>query len=157
MPVDTSIYQNYLKPPKSMAEFDQENMLSQENSLKLKTAQQGYDDSNSLREATKSFGADSTANMQALQQRGLYKPSQDYLKSILDAQKTKSETAQHTATAQKTGMETLNLRIGQYKDQLGPINDSQAGAQWVATMYADPTMADLVKQSGRSLEQATAV
>jgi hypothetical protein len=100
MGVDTSIYQNMLRPPKTVAEFDNERMAQQQNQLALSLGQQKADeytrsvsDANRLRGIVGGFGAKTAQEkQQALQDGGYLKESVDYAKSNADLNKTSAET-----------------------------------------------------------------
>ena len=102
-----NIFQEYLKPVKSVQDYSNAMDIADEGRIKLQQAQQGIEDSNALREAAKAFGTDSAANLQALRSRGLYKAAQDYQKADLESQKTKADIS-HTGA--QTG--EINNNVG---------------------------------------------
>lgn len=91
MGIDLSIYNGLLQHPKSVADYDAENQAYQQNALGLKNAQQQQADANALREATKGFGADTTANYNGLLRAGLAGPAAAYQKSLMENQKTQAD------------------------------------------------------------------
>ncbi len=110
MAVDTSIYTNLLRPPKSVADFDQEAQASQMNALQLQNGRMKQDeytrsiaDQNALRDATRGFGKDSTANYNALLRTGNLKAAQDY-------QKGNTDNAKSQAAADKDVLEVTSKK-----------------------------------------------
>ena len=98
--VDTSIYQNMLRPVKSVQEYDAEAQQAEGNKLGLllqrgqyDAQQRGVADDAAYRDAVRGFGADSGVNANMLRARGLGKQAMDYEKSALDAVKTAAEVA----------------------------------------------------------------
>lgn len=108
MGIDTSIYQNLLRPVKSVQDYDNEAMQAQQNRLQLSLGQQKADeysrsvaDSNKLRGVVASFGVDQTANYNALLGAGRLDEAQKYQKSNAELGKTGAETAHLAGQTQK--------------------------------------------------------
>lgn len=87
--------------------------------IQKQNALQAVQDDQLMRQATKGFGADPTANVNALRQQGLYKQAQAYEKAALDAQETRAgiglktaQTGKATADAAKTQLDTYQAKIG---------------------------------------------
>lgn len=110
MAIDASIYQNYLRPVKSVQEYDNEAMQGQANALQLKQhqmqmnalAQQQADDQ-LLRKTASGFGADTDANYSSLLRAGLVPQAEAYKKASTDQLKVKSDAdkARFDAAAKK--------------------------------------------------------
>lgn len=114
MAIDTSIYQNLLRPPKSVAELDAEAMSGQMNKLQLQGAQQqmadrqiARDRQNQLRALVGGFGADDAANVQALRQGGFLEEAQGYSKQVADIAKTRAEARAKEVDIDKTNLANL--------------------------------------------------
>lgn len=108
MPVDNSIYNALLQKPKTVAEYDAEALANQTNALGLQMGRQKMDeyqrsvtDANKLRQTVAGFGADQSANYNALLGSGNLKAAQDYQKANADLTKTGAETAHLNGQAQK--------------------------------------------------------
>lgn len=116
--VDTSIYSNLLRPPKSVEEYDQEAMQTKSNQLSMLLQKGQYDqmqrgvaDDQAYRDAAKTFGADTESNYNALLQRGLVNQAQGYKKSALDNQKTGVEIKDKQADTIKKGADTEKVQF----------------------------------------------
>lgn len=110
MPIDASIYQNFLRAPKSIQEYDNESDQQQQNALALQNAkiqqnalQQQQADSATYRNALKGFGSDATANYNTLIRAGLGAQAEAYKKNATDQEKVKADAdkARFDAAAKK--------------------------------------------------------
>lgn len=110
MPADASIYQNFLRAPKSVQDYDNEAMQAQQNALALQNAkiqqnalQQQQADSATYRNALKGFGSDATANYNTLIRAGLGAQAEAYKKNATDQEKVKADAdkARFDAAAKK--------------------------------------------------------
>jgi len=110
MPIDASIYQNFLRAPKSIQEYDNESDQQQQNALALQNAkiqqnalQQQQADSATYRNALKGFGSDTTANYNTLIRAGLGAQAEAYKKNATDQEKVKADAdkARFDAAAKK--------------------------------------------------------
>lgn len=134
MPIDTSIYGMVGRGVKSVADYDQEHMQTQQNKLaqtlglmKLDEHKRGIEDQNALRAAL-SGGVDP---YQALLKQGNVKGATDYQKAQAENDKTKAES-------KYKAVETVSKKIGMYRDGVANINDPQTAAQYVQAMHQDP-------------------
>lgn len=110
MPIDASIYQNFLRAPKSIQEYDNESDQQQQNALAIQNAkiqqnalQQQQADSATYRNALKGFGSDATANYNTLIRAGLGAQAEAYKKNATDQEKVKADAdkARFDAAAKK--------------------------------------------------------
>jgi len=110
MPADASIFQNFLRAPKSVQDYDNEAMQAQQNALALQNAkiqqnalQQQQADSATYRNALKGFGSDATANYNTLIRAGLGAQAEAYKKNATDQEKVKADAdkARFDAAAKK--------------------------------------------------------
>lgn len=115
MPIDTSMYQNMLRPPKSVAEYDAEAMQGQTNKLALMTGQQKADeyqrsvaDNNRLRGVVSGFGSDQTANYNALLGAGRLDEAQKYQKGNADLGKINADAAETKSKTKKTDLDSAS-------------------------------------------------
>lgn len=109
MGLDTSIFQNLLRPPPTVQDYDAQNQQYQTNSLNIQKQRQDQSDANALRQATMQFGSDQSANLQGLQKAGLAGPAAAYQKAIFENQKTQSETGKNiAATGEQSSLANLH-------------------------------------------------
>lgn len=160
MAIDTSIYNNLLRPPKSVADYDKEAVEGQQNRLALMLDQQkvgeyqrSMQDSAALRGVVSGFGTDTAENQQSLLRAGRLKEAQDYGKSVSDLGETKAKADEAAARAKKVELESINLASEQHRTALNTINDPQQAAAWVTSLYSDPRLAPITSYSG-TLDQA---
>lgn len=111
--VDTSIYSNLLRPPKSVEEYDAEDQAAKASKLSMLIQQGQLDAQNravaddaAYRSAAKGFGSDTDANYRSLLQQGLPTQAAAYQKSALEGRKTSAEIMDKEAGARKTQFET---------------------------------------------------
>lgn len=163
MPLDMSIYQNLLAKPKTVAEYDQEAMTGQQNRLALQMGQQKADeytrsvaDSNKLRGVVAGFGADQTANYNALLGAGRLDEAQKYQKNNADIGKTNADVAHLGAQTDETHQKAVNLKMTQAKDMINTIQTPEQAALWVKGMYADPDLGKVFTHGGDTAAAAIA-
>lgn len=153
--VDTGIYQNLLRPVKSVQEYDQEAQQAEGNKLGLllqrgqyDAQQRGVADDASYRDAVRGFGADSGANANMLRARGLGKQAMDYEKSALDAGKTAVEVANLKKTGAKTDSDLMDASLKRYRAGLDFIESPQGAVNWLKAQYEDPALSALMNSRG---------
>lgn len=139
MPIDTSIFQNALRPPKSVADYDAENQQFQQNQLALQGTRQAQSDANALRQATQQFGTDPNANRALLTGTGNFGAVQAYDKASVDNQKTRSETTKNIAASGEqdslAALHALDTNVKNHDfhvQELGAINDPSQVPLWIA-------------------------
>ena len=163
---DTSIYQNMLPPPKSIAEYDAEAMANQQNKLTLMLNKQkaadytrGIEQENALagvyRDAT---GADGKVDRNRLYsltaQSGLGAKLPGMQKGYADLDESTAKVRGETLKADGEHIKNVNLKMGQVRDLFNNITSPQQAAQLVQGMYADPDIARLVSMNGDTVEAA---
>ena len=126
--IDTSIYNNLLRPPKSVAELDAEAMAGQQNKLSLMLSRQKADeytrsvtDANQLRGVVSGFGADKGANYNALMQNGHLAEAQSYAKQNADIGKTTAESSHRAGQTQKDHFGVMKEANGMMGSAAGVI------------------------------------
>jgi hypothetical protein len=162
--IDTSIYNNIKpfeveSPMNALAQVSQVQNAQNQNALAQYTinkAKREDADTLEVRNALMNTNGDYKAAQNALMQKGLYKPAMEIGKAQLEQDKTKSEISKNTASAGETNAKTLNLKLQQHKDLLGPVNDPQSAAAWVMSAYNDPDIGTLVKRTGASVDDIIA-
>jgi hypothetical protein len=164
MPIDTSMYGNIKpfqvdSPLNALAQVSQVQNAQNQNALAQYTinkAKREDSDTLEVRNALMDTNGDYKAAANALMQRGLYKPAMEIGKAQLEQDKTKSEILKNNASAGETNTKTLNLKLQQHKDMLGPVNDPQSAAAWVTSIYNDPDLGAMMKRTGASAEDLIA-
>jgi len=155
MPADASIYQNFLRAPKSVQDYDNEAMQAQSNALAMKTQQAQYNaliQQQQQEDAIKNY-LGSGANLATPDgQSGLYRVAGSKAGSIL---KDQSALAKDRAAAEKDKTES-DLKVWQsYRDQASMIRNPQEAAAWIANGYHDPVIGPYLQRTG-SLEEGLA-
>lgn len=161
MAIDTSIYSQLLRPPKSIAEYDDEALKNQQNRLALQIQQTQFDDraraiadGNKLRQVVSGFGADQTANYNSLLSAGRLDEAQKYQKTNADISKVGADTRESAAKTKEVHLRAVNLKLGQAKDLINTIQTPEQAALWVQQMYKDPDLSQVFASSGDTPEAA---
>lgn len=135
--VDTSIYGQYLKPVKTIAEYGDEGMARaiqqnalQQSRLKADEYSRGVAEKNALRSAVQQFGPDRKANTQLLLQRGLLKEAQAYEKEYADVEYKGAQTRQAGAAADSSIQTALKAKREQHAQMLSSVTTPELFAQW---------------------------
>lgn len=125
--VDTSIYQNLLRPVKSIADYDAEYEQAQANKLArmiqgqtmsmnkmtLDEKQRGLDEENQIRSIIQGLGAAPLPDVaNALQQRGYLKQAMDIRDKVAAKAKTDAEISAKTAATAKDYAEMIKKGLG---------------------------------------------
>lgn len=129
MPVDTSIYNNLLRPPKSIAEYDNEHMAGQANKLALMMGQQKADQygravaqENALMKITRDAFDPVTGKLDAgkyrtgLGRSGNYAGLQKFESDQAALAKTQREAQKEQLAAAKSRVELIGQVAGAAKD-----------------------------------------
>jgi len=148
MPADASIFQNFLRAPKSVQDYDNEAMQAQSNALAMKTQQAQYNalvQQQQQEDAIKNYlgGGANLATPEG--QSGLYRVAGSKAGSIL---KDQSALAKDRAAADKDKTES-GLKVWQaYRDQASMIRNPQEAAAWITTGYNDPVIGPFLQRLG---------
>jgi hypothetical protein len=132
MAADPNIFQQYLKPVRSMADYSADLDAQEENQLKMAAARQTAADDRAMRSAYQQSGGDQNKLMQALQAGGNYKAAQALQTQLLGQQKTQSDIELSKAHAQnfgattaKTEQETKFATVAQHAQDIAGIRTPQ--------------------------------
>jgi hypothetical protein len=152
MGIDASIYHQFAPQVKSVAEYDNERMKGEQNSLALALQQQksdeytrSIDDANKLRGVVSGFTNDRTANQQSLTRAGRLKEAEEYGKGSREAAKAdlenrKAELEGHMKKFELAGQIMTGVRDqatwDQARAQTAQVFGQEAAAQ-MPTVY-DP-------------------
>ena len=168
MPIDTSIYQNYLKPPKSIAEYgaemdaaDQNRMTLESGRMNLLAAKQAQADEQAVRAAYQQPGFDPQSDTGIMELMRLNPKAgfaaaearQKALKAQADLGHVAAQTDSQRASAQKSTIEAAGTRLKQYRDTLDFIDTPEAAARWITAQFQDPLISGQMASLG-SPEQA---
>lgn len=168
MPIDVSIYQNYLKPPKSIAEYgaemdaaDQNRMTLESGRMNLLAAKQAQADEQAVRAAYQQPGFDPQSDSGIMELMRLNPKAgfaaaearQKALKAQADLGHVAAQTDSQRASAQKSTIEAAGTRLKQYRDTLDFIDTPEAAARWITAQFQDPLVSGQMAALG-SPEQA---
>jgi len=119
MAADAGIFQQYLQPIKSVADYRAGLDAQEQNALQLaasrmqaQQAQQDFADGQTLRTATMEAAGDQNALVKALNAKGLYKQAQAIQANIQSTEKTAAEIA---ASKAKAGASTAQTEAAKYE------------------------------------------
>jgi hypothetical protein len=161
MPLDTSIYQNLLRPPKTVQEYDNEAQTAQTNALGLQMArakmaeqQRGIDQDNALAKAYQSaVGADGKVDRNKLYtsvaSAGLGAKLPGLQKSFADADETAAKTAKQKA-------ELIDTKLKQSREYLATVRTPEEYIAWHEANHADPVLGPELAARGVTADQARA-
>jgi hypothetical protein len=115
MAADASIFQQYLKPARSVADYQGDMDKQEQNALTLAAARQSSADDQATRQAYIGSGGEQNKMLQLLQQGGQYKAAEALRKSMLETQKTQGDIG---LTKAKTAESTQKTDSGSYEMQV---------------------------------------
>jgi hypothetical protein len=166
MATDPSIYAQYLRPPKSVAEFDREaygadhaRYGSQAAQLELLAGRRKLDAmdrqaSQSARLQALIRGAGSEAGaLEALRGAGEYAAAGEMESSMLGRQKDRAEVQSKAASTTKAFGEAQDAALKRYRGALDFVDTPQGVARWLQAQYADPLLTEHMQALG-PLDQA---
>lgn len=149
MPLDPSIILgvkpgNFTSPQEMYAQkmqLDQNELANRLGGLKIKEFEQGQADQNQLRQISSQFGADTSANTNALYKAGLLKEAGAYAKSQTDQQKAVADVDETKLKAAKTRFEMIGQGLGYLKDNPTMENAQSLIQGWVQSGLMPPEVA----------------
>ena len=168
MPIDVSIYQNYLKPPKSIAEYGAEMDIAEQNRMKLDSGRmnllderRAQADEQAVRAVYQKPGFDpqsdqGIADLYRLSPKAgmaAAKARQDALKAAADLGHVNAQTETQKSTALQNTTKAAGERLKQYRDTLDFVDTPQGAARWLQAQFQDPLTAEIMGGMG-SIEQA---
>lgn len=161
--IDTSIYNQLLRPPKSVAEFDQEALATQANRLALQSQQEVFADKaraiadgNKLRQVVSGFGSDVSANKQALLSAGRLDDALKYEKTNLESDKLRKDAlhidAQTGELTQKTSAAKYDLERKKHDVAISEITSFRSPADAIASLERHIATGDMSPQEGAQIK-----
>lgn len=156
MAIDAGIFQNYLRPPKTVQEYDNEAMQAQDNALSLQAKrmqmgelQRKQADEELSRNTVRGFGSDTSANYNSLVRAGLLNQAQAY-------QKANAEARDKAADADKKQSEIIDARLKQSASLLSNVRTPEQYLAWHEGNHSDPVLGPLLASRGITADQARA-
>lgn len=153
MAADASIFAQYLRPVKSVADYGAEMDASQQNALQLAALkmkaqqdQQGFADEQTFRGLAQQHGNDQNALMRAAMSAGLYGKAQGIQKTIDEQLKAKADREKTGADTRKTDVETIDKSLATAKTFVNQVQDSQGAAAYLEGLYSDPVLGPLAQR-----------
>jgi hypothetical protein len=154
MATDPSIYAQYLRPPKSVADFDREaygaeqaRYGSQAAQLELLAGRRKLDAMDQQASHSAKLQAlirparDEAEALRNLQQAGEYGAAAEFEKSMLDRRQARTDITAKEATTAKTFGDVQDAALKRWRTALDYIETPAAAARWMQAQYADPTIA----------------
>ncbi len=147
MGIDTSIYQNLLRPPKSVHDYDQENLLAEKGQqevqigrMKMDEYSRGLKADEEQRAAVRRMGPDPMANLREAYGTGNIGFVNGIQKTALEASESQAKNRAQGTLADKHVSETQGLQLNQQIQRheaharvLPAINNVQEAVQWIET------------------------
>jgi hypothetical protein len=160
---DTSIYSR--NPLRSVADYESElNKVDAErqslmaNRLAMGEKQRAIANDLAMQETVKGFGADTTANYNALlQNTGNLPAGQAYQKSLADIAKEKATATELASKTAKLDTENAGLIAERFRGDLASINTPEQLAQSIAAQYAHPVLGPIMQQRRPLLDALSSV
>lgn len=148
MPADSNIFQQYLQPVRSVADYSADMDRQEQNKLTLAAARmqsqqsgQAMADDRAMREAYTASGGDMNKLQQLLTSGGQYAAAQKLQGTQLAAQKTKADVG-------KTEAEVLEKNLSVFRSYVPQVQTPEQAGQYAAAMYDHPVLGQLAKDFG---------
>jgi hypothetical protein len=150
MAADAGIFQQYLNPVRSVADYRGDMDKQEQNALTLaagrlsnQTAQQGLADDQAARQAWTSSGGDPTKAVNALQAAGLFKQAQAAQKGMLENQASQAKITQLGAQSADSEQKVASSRAQAIGQTLGALSKIEGGATPLHVTNAMQHMVDI--------------
>jgi hypothetical protein len=162
MAADAGIFQQYLNPVRSVADYRGDMDKQEQNALTLaagrltnQQAQQTMADDQASRQASMESGGDSGKFVNALQKAGLFKQAQAYQKSQFDTQKVQADTGLANAHAgnfaAQTAASSYDSRIKKSDQAIKDIAGFKTPDEAIASLEAHIAAGDVDPAKGQML------
>lgn len=164
--IDTGIYNNLLRRPKSVAEYDAEAMVGQQNKLALQASrmqmadrERGTQQDNALADVYRqAVGSDGKTNRNMLYSgaaaAGLGAKLPGMQKTYADLDESEMKTRGESLKNDETHIKNVTAKMGQVRDMFTTIQTPEQAAQLTRGMYADPDLGKLFSMKGDTVEAA---
>ncbi len=165
MAADPGIFQQYLKPVRSVADYSAEMDSAEQNKLALaasrmsaQQAQQSMADDQAVRQATIQSAGDSNKLIQALHAAGNYKAAQAVQKQLFEGQKAQADishtTAQTGEVKAKTATSEYDLKIKQADQSIKDISSFNSPQEAVAHLNRSVTSGAMPAEKAQAILQS---
>lgn len=166
MTIDHSIYNNLIRPVKSVADYDNEAMEGQRNKLllqmersKLAEQERSLSQENVLsnlwRDATSPDGVvDRNKLYSSVARSGLGTKLPSMQKGYADLDESTAKARGEALKNDELHIKNVNLKMGQVRDMMGSITSPEQAAQLTRGMYADPDLGKLFTMKGDTVDAA---
>lgn len=148
MAADSNIFQQYLQPVRSVADYSADMDRQEQNKIALAAARmqsqqagQAMADDRAMREAYTASGGDMNKLQQLLTSGGQYAAAQKLQGAQLAAQKTKADVG-------KTEAEVLEKNLSVFRSYVPQVQTPEQAGQYAAAMYDHPVLGQLAKDFG---------
>ena len=163
MPADASIFQNFLRAPKSVQDYDNEAMQAQSNALAMKTQQAQYNalaqqqqDDQALRNYLAGGANLDTPEGQAGLYRVAPKAAGGILKSKAEIAKENAAAGKDKALAAKAAQELIGVAIKNSRVNLEGVTTPEQYIAWHEANHKDPVLGPYLESHGVTVDQARA-
>lgn len=163
MPADASIFQNFLRAPKSVQDYDNEAMQAQSNALAMKTQQAQYNalaqqqqDDQALRNYLAGGANLDTPEGQAGLYRVAPKAAGGILKSKAEIAKENAAAGKDKALAAKAAQELIGVAIKNSRVNLEGVTTPEQYIAWHEANHKDPVLGPYLESRGVTVDQARA-
>lgn len=163
MPADASIFQNFLRAPKSVQDYDNEAMQAQSNALAMKTQQAQYNalaqqqqDDQALRNYLAGGAKLDTPEGQAGLYRVAPKAAGSILKSQAEIAKENAAAGKDKALAAKASQELIGESIKNSRVNLEGVTTPEQYIAWHEANHKDPVLGPYLESRGVTVDQARA-
>jgi len=163
MPADASIFQNFLRAPKSVQDYDNEAMQAQSNALAMKTQQAQYNalaqqqqDDQALRNYLAGGAKLDTPEGQAGLYRVAPKAAGGILKSQAEIAKENAAAGKDKALAAKAAQELIGESIKNSRVNLEGVTTPEQYIAWHEANHKDPVLGPYLESRGVTVDQARA-
>lgn len=135
MAADAGIFQQYLNPVRSVADYRGDMDKQEQNALTLaagrlsnQTSQQALADDQAARQASTASGGDQAKFVNALQAAGLYKQAAAQQKTLLESQESQAKITHFGAQSAEATQKTASARSEAIGQTLGALSKIDGGA-----------------------------
>jgi hypothetical protein len=164
MAADSGIFEQYLKPPRSVADYRADADKQEQNALTLaasrvtnQTAQQTADDAKTMRQLAIDNGGDQNAIIKAANAAGLTKQALEMQKSLYDTQKTQADTGLSNAHAgnfkAQTATSDYDLKVKQADQSIKDISSFSTAQDAAAHLNAAVAAGSIPAEKAQSIMQ----
>lgn len=154
---NANIFQQYLRAPRSVADYSADLDKQEAMDLQLGQARQARADDNALRQAARSFGADADANYRTLLQAGLPTQAMAYRKGAIENDAKRAEIAKNTAQTgnftSEANARDFDVKVKKFGQAITDIASYQTPRQALQQLQAHMQAGDIDPQKAAIIAQ----